>query len=161
MEKSFAPLIDEHSKILILGSLPGVQSIAAREYYAHPQNHFWRIIFSIFGPPPKNSYNDKCKLLLRNRIALWDITYSADRAGSLDSNIKNIVPNDVPGLLRKYPEIKFLMFNGAFSYSKYKKFYGEPFLPYEKLLSTSPACAGRDAEKLEMWRSAIEKGLAL
>jgi len=161
MQKSFAPLVDSHSKILILGSLPGVQSLAANEYYANAQNHFWRIIFTIFGSPKETGYKGKCQLLLANKIALWDVAKSAERKGSLDSNIKNLAPNKIPGLLRKYPSIGFLLFNGAFAYTTYRRHFGEPALPFEKLLSTSPACAGRDAERLFMWQRAIKKGLAL
>lgn len=159
MKKSFAPLINEKSKILILGSLPGAKSLEMGQYYAYKYNHFWQIIFAIFKSGELTDYQDKCRLLLENRLALWDVTKSAERNGSLDSQIKNLKPNDIPSLLKDHPGIRYLIFNGGFSYTTYKKCFGEPILPHVKVLSTSPACAGRFQEKLEMWSKAVKKGL--
>lgn len=161
MKKSFAPLIGVGSKILILGSLPGAKSLEMGQYYAYKYNHFWPIMFTLFGGKESALYNDKCILLLKNGVALWDVAKSAERAGSLDSQIKNLLPNDVPALLRSYPNIGFLIFNGGFSFSAYKKYFGAPSLLYAKVLSTSPACAGRFDEKLEMWREAVKRGLQI
>lgn len=160
MKRSFAPLINENSRILILGSLPGAESLRAGQYYAYKYNHFWPIIFHILsqGMGPAD-YAEKCALLLGGGLALWDVAESAEREGSLDSRIKNLKPNDIPGLLKRYENIRFIIFNGGFAFSTYKKYFGKPVLPYEKVLSTSPACAGRFDEKLAMWRSAIKRGL--
>lgn len=161
MERSFAPLVNEKSRILILGSLPGAESLRAGQYYAYKYNHFWKIIFAILNSGEElTDYSEKCGLLLRSGLALWDVAESAEREGSLDSRIKNLKPNDIPGLLKRYVNIRFLIFNGGFAFSAYKKYLGKPLLPYEKVLSTSPACAGRFDEKLAMWRAAIEKGLS-
>lgn len=160
MERSFAPLVNEDSRILILGSLPGAESLRAGQYYAYQYNHFWKIIFEILNDGWElTDYGEKCALLLRGGLALWDVAESAEREGSLDSRIKNLEPNDIPGLLKRYANIRFLIFNGGFAFSAYKKSFGKPTLPYEKVLSTSPACAGRFDEKLALWRGAVKKGL--
>jgi len=155
MEYSFAPLISTSSKILILGSLPGVKSLRENEYYAHPQNRFWRIMFTIYDTAYSVDYKSRCSLLLTHKIALWDVLKSADREGSSDSSIKNQTPNNIPELLACYPNICFIIFNGSFSLRSFKKYFGEPSLPFRLLLSTSPAVAGRDKERFEMWEKAV------
>ena len=115
----------------------------------------------IYDTAYSNDYKSKCSLLLAHRIALWDVLKCADRTGSSDSNIKNQVPNDIPGLLSNYPNIKFILFNGNFSLTCFKKYFGEPVLPYSLLLSTSPALAGRDKERFEMWKKAVSTGRVL
>ena len=159
MDCSFKPIIDRRSKVLILGSLPGVVSLRENEYYANGRNSFWKIMFSIFERPFSSDYRRKTELMAENRIALWDVIKSAERTGSSDSSIRAATPNDVPALLKKYSGISFVIFNGALAFRSYKKYFGIPFLPYEALLSTSPACAGRDAEKAEMWERALKNGL--
>ena len=155
MEYSFAPLADEKSRLLILGSLPGVKSLQAQQYYAHPQNRFWRIVFSVFGEEFSENYATRTALMLKNGAALWDVVRCAERKGSLDGNIKEQSPNDIPALLAGYPGIGLVLFNGAFAFNNYRRFFGEPTLPYKKLLSTSPACAGRDEERFAMWKEAL------
>ena len=90
MKYSFAPLRDERCEILILGSLPGEESLRMRQYYAHPRNSFWKIMFEILGEKYTDDYREKCRMMLRHHIALWDVVYSGERQGSLDSNIKNM-----------------------------------------------------------------------
>ena len=159
MEHSFEPIIDDRSRLLILGSLPGVRSLMENEYYANRQNNFWKIIFSVLGRPLCTDYLSKVLLLHDHHIALWDVIKSANRSGSSDSNIKAAIPNDIPKLIHNHPGISFIIFNGRFAFNSHKKFLGKPQLPFEVLLSTSPACAGREAEKLEMWERAIKGAL--
>ncbi|MGP1489410.1 MAG: DNA-deoxyinosine glycosylase, partial [Peptoanaerobacter stomatis] len=109
---SFPPLIDHSSKILILGSLPGEESLKQVQYYAHPRNAFWKIMFTIFNEVYNEDYSIRCKLLLKNHIALWDMVHSGYREGSLDSDIKNEVPNDIDGLLKEYQAISKILLNG-------------------------------------------------
>ena len=161
MEYSFPPLINAKSRILVLGSLPGVRSLELSQYYAHPQNSFWKIMFVIFGAPFSKDYGTRCSLLLENGLALWDVIKCADRDGSSDSRIKNKTPNDLPGLLTKYEHIRLIIYNGSCAITNYKKYFGEPTLPYRRLLSTSPACAGRDSEKFRMWEETIKAHLNL
>ena len=86
---SFPPIADEHSEILILGSVPGVKSLEMQQYYAHPQNQFWKILFHIFGEEFSTDYPQRIDLLKRYNIALWDVIESCERKGSLDTEIKN------------------------------------------------------------------------
>lgn len=159
-KRSFPPLIDEKSRVLILGSLPGAESLRAGQYYAYKHNHFWRIISDILGYDNEpEDYSEKCRMLLDCGLALWDVAESAEREGSLDSRIRNLKPNDIPGLLKSWTGLRYIIFNGGFAFSVYKKCFGNPSLPYEKVLSTSPACAGRFDEKLDMWRKAVKSGL--
>ena len=159
MEHSFEPIIDDRSRLLILGSLPGVRSLMENEYYANRQNNFWKIIFSVLGRPLCTDYLSKVLLLHDHHIALWDVIKSANRSGSSDSNIKAAIANDIPKLLQDHPGISFIIFNGQFAFKSYRNFFGKPQPPFEVLLSTSPACAGRDAEKFEMWESAVKGAL--
>lgn len=155
MEYSFAPLINDNAKILILGSLPGVRSLEEQQYYAHPMNKFWRIMFDVYSRPFSYSYDVRCQLLLDHGAALWDVIKCADREGSLDGNIKNRTPNDIPGLLSRHQDISKILFNGGCAFTTYKKFWGLPRINHVRLLSTSPACAGRDSARFEMWRRAL------
>ena len=100
--KSFKPSIDNNSKILILGSMPGVKSLEEQQYYAHPQNRFWKVMASICNEPRLHEfdYDLKLKTLLNNNIALWDTIKSCTREGSLDSDIQNETPNDIKNLLK-------------------------------------------------------------
>ena len=86
---SFPPLISSSAKILILGSLPGEESLKQAQYYAHPRNAFWKIMFTVFNEAYSEDYSVKCELLLKNHIALWDMVHSGNREGSLDSDIKD------------------------------------------------------------------------
>ena len=107
---SFEPIINEKSSILILGSMPGLESLRKGEYYGYPRNAFWRIMFSLLGEMPTEDYSAKKRMLLARGIALWDVIGSCEREGSLDSAIKNIRPNYFAGLYKKYPNIKHVFF---------------------------------------------------
>ena len=150
--KSFTPSIDNNSKILILGSMPGVKSLKEQQYYAHPQNRFWKIMSVICNEPKLHEfdYELKLKTLLKNNIALWDTIKTCKRDGSLDSDIQNETPNDIKGLLKKYPNIKTICLNGNKSYSAFKKYFPELFEKYSchKMRSTSPANARYSLDKL-------------
>lgn len=154
--KSFAPSIDNNSKILILGSMPGVKSLEEQQYYAHPQNRFWKVMGVICNEPKLHelNYDLKLKTLLNNNIALWDTIKSCKRDGSLDSDIQNEKPNDIKGLLKKYPNIKTICLNGNKSYSAFKKYFPDLLEKYtcRKMPSTSPANARYSLDKLiEEW----------
>ena len=160
MEYSFGPLADKNSKILILGSLPGVRSLAEARYYAHPQNKFWKIIYGAWGRTPDADFDARYSFILEHGLALWDVIKCARRKGSADGNIRDEIPNDVPALLAAHPNIRRIIFNGGFAFSKYKKYFGIPQIDYRRVLSTSPTCAGRDREREDMWRDALS-GLTL
>lgn len=143
--KSFKPSIDNESKILILGSMPGIKSLEEQQYYAHPQNRFWKVMGNICNEPKLSEldYETKLKTLLNNNIALWDTIKSCKREGSLDSDIQNEKPNDIRKLLKTYPNIETICLNGNKSYSAFKKYFPVLFEKYVcyRMPSTSPANA--------------------
>ena len=158
--KSFLPNIDKKSEILILGSMPGIKSLEEQQYYAHPQNRFWELIgmFCKIDNLPELSYQEKLQILLKNKIALWDVIQSCSRNGSLDSNIQNELPNYIPELLKRFPNIKVICLNGNKSYSAFKKHFPKLLEQYQcyKLPSTSPANAKYKLENLYYeWSYAI------
>ena len=150
--KSFLPNIDEKSEIFILGSMPGVKSLEEQQYYAHPQNRFWKLMgmFCNTDNLPELNYHDKMQILLKNKIALWDVIQSCNRNCSLDSNIQNERPNDIPELLKQFSNIKTICLNGNKSYLAFKKYFPELLEQYKcyKLPSTSPANAKYKLENL-------------
>lgn len=153
---SFPPLIDHSSKILILGSLPGEESLKQAQYYAHPRNAFWKIMFTIFNESYTDSYSARCELLLKNHIALWDMVHSGNRKGSLDSDIKNEIPNDIEGLLKEYQGISKILLNGKKADAMYKRYFIQIPINTINLPSTSPANARLSFEnKLNIWKEAL------
>ena len=140
LSHSFPPLIYEGVEILILGSLPGKKSIELKEYYGHPRNRMWKILCAITNCDLPTDYDLKKTFLQKNKIGLWDVASSAEREGSLDSNIKKETPNDVDSLLTGFPSIKVIGFNGKKSESMYNKFFKlNKYIKYVSLPSSSPA----------------------
>jgi TDG/mug DNA glycosylase family protein len=137
----FAPIIDKNCRILVLGSMPGVESLRKQEYYGHPQNKFWDVIYGVFGKSPDYDYEDKKKFLLDHNIALWDVIKSCERTGSLDSKIKNVITNDFQSLLTDYPRIEHIFFNGRTAEKLYNRNFTFPEISTLYLGSTSPAHA--------------------
>lgn len=143
---SFTPIYDKDSKILILGSMASVESLKQGFYYMHPRNRFWTTIGKITGKKVPDDIEGKTAFLHDNHIALMDSIYSCEREGSLDSAIKDVVPNDIPAVLAK-TNVKAVFCNGKKSYAVAKKAY--PDIDFKCLPSTSPANAG--AWKEEEW----------
>ena len=148
----------ESPQILILGSLPSVASVGQRQYYAHPQNAFWRIIEALFAECQTLDYEQRIALMSQHRIALWDVLASAQREGSLDSAIEpnSVVPNDIVGLLKAFPSIRRIYLNGGGATALFKRHIAQQLpraFPIVTLPSTSPANARmRFEEKLAQWR---------
>lgn len=154
---SFPPVCAADARVLILGSMPGAASLAAGEYYAHPQNGFWPIMGALIGAGREVAYTDRLDLLKKQGIALWDVLQTCERAGSLDSAISAEAPNDFVGFFRGCPNVRAVFFNGQKAASSFRRFVlpGLPgfSLPMTVLPSTSPAHAGmRFEEKLARWR---------
>jgi TDG/mug DNA glycosylase family protein len=157
---SFPPTSTASATRLILGSMPGKASLAARQYYAHPRNIFWQIMHRVLDIPSDASYEQRCQGLAENRIALWDVLKTCTRIGSLDSDIveSSMVPNDFEAFLRAHPGIRTIFFNGAKAEKMYLR-HVQPGLPDRlariravRLPSTSPANASIPlAVKLEHW----------
>lgn len=121
-KKGLMPLICSEPRILILGSLPSDMSIDSQEYYGNPRNLFWRVIAGITGESVPNSYTKKKELLSRHHIALWDVYAAAERQGSLDANIKDGAFNDIEGIVKKYPTITTIVFNGGKAFKMFGKY---------------------------------------
>ena len=150
--KSFAPIVDEHSRILILGSMPGIKSLEQQEYYAHPQNKFWKILFELFEEDFTSNYSNKINFLKRNHIAVWDVIDSCERKGSLDTEIKNENHHNILKLLEGFPTIKVIFYNGQKSFKTLGKILPQDFkIPIFVLPSTSPAYTIPYEKKLEDW----------
>ena len=154
--KSFPPIINSRSKVLILGSMPGIRSLQAQEYYAHPQNQFWKIMASLLGHSLPLTYAQKKRMLLQNNIALWDVIASCARRGSLDSNIRHVQINDFEGLFQKQSSLKAVFCNGNTALRLFKKYCADQNLPVFLLPSTSPAYTKPLAWKSGQWKKALE-----
>ena len=160
----FAPVFDERSRVLVLGSFPSVLSRAHDFYYGNPQNRFWRVVASVVGEgvPELDDVAGKRSLLLRHGIALTDVVFSCDIKGSSDSSIRDVVPMDLSGLLAT-AQIKAVLCNGGTAGRLYHRWL-EPVvgLAAEVLPSTSPANAAWSLERLtERWGRALrEAGVA-
>jgi hypoxanthine-DNA glycosylase len=153
MITSFAPIVNSETKILILGTIPGVASLAKQEYYGHPRNHFWTILFQLLNTTPvPGVFEEKVKTLQNHKIGLWDVLKNCQRQGSLDIHIKNPLVNDFEGLLKQFPTINKIVFNGKESHKYFFKKFGQiQGITYYVMPSTSPANTMSFEKKLEIW----------
>lgn len=167
--RSFPPIADARSRILILGSMPGTASLAAGQYYAHAQNLFWRILGDITGVAPAAAYAARACALKACGIALWDVLASCAREGSLDSAIDaaSVRANDFLSFYRSHPRIAQVFFNGAMAEACYRRYVlasleaGLGPKIYRRLPSTSPANASMTrAHKQRVWNQALRLALA-
>lgn len=151
-----APVIDRRARVLILGSFPSAASLAASQYYAHPQNQFWRVLGAVIGQPIKEMpYAARLKAVMAAGIGIWDIYASCEREGSLDSAIRGAQANDFAALAESAPALRRICFNGRTAARRLREMEA---LGYEAVVlpSTSPAHAGmRFEEKLARWRGAL------
>ncbi|MDA3853893.1 MAG: DNA-deoxyinosine glycosylase [Bacteroidales bacterium] len=153
ISQSFLPIIGATPRVLILGTLPSKVSLERQQYYGHPQNKFWRIIYALFEGDYQEDYSKKVVFAKEQHIAVWDVCFTAIRPGSLDVDISEEQPNLIEELLEQHSSITTIAFNGKkaeqlfFKYFKKKK-----QISYLTLLSTSPANAAYSFEKkLENW----------
>ncbi len=160
----FAAVVGPRARILILGSMPGRASLQAQQYYAHPQNQFWKIMGRICGAGAGLAYEARLDALQRRGLGLWDVLHSCVRRGSLDAAIERdgASPNDLLSLLRRHPGIHRLCCNGAAAYAALQRHFATPLarefphLDVRRLPSTSPANAGcSPARKLAAWSRAL------
>ena len=159
--RSFKPIADSKAEILILGSMPGRASLAARQYYAHPRNAFWGIAAELLGFERTLPYANRVRALKAARIALWDVLQSCTREGSLDARIVNGIANDFSAFFRSHGKIRHVFFNGATAEATFKRHVlpalGERAVRYRRLPSTSPANASVSlARKLRAWRAILD-----
>ena len=151
--KSFPPFVDQQSRILILGTMPGPMALKKQEYYGFAGNHFWKILFNLFDVQMPLTYPEKKQLLKEKGIALWDVFKSCERQGALDSAIQRARYNDIPELLKKYPKIKIIYLNSRTAEKVFlKRFAPCVKIPFHYLPSTSPAYASMSfTQKLSAW----------
>jgi len=125
IKTAFKPIVDSQSKILILGTMPGESSIRLQQYYGHAGNQFWTIMFELFNEPFTKDYDAKKELLLKNKVALWDVLSHCEGTGSLDANIRNEKPNDFTSFYRDYPNIKHVFLTSKKAEAFYEKYVGK------------------------------------
>lgn len=161
---SFEPIAGENPTVLILGSMPGKVSLRDEQYYAHPQNLFWRFMEELLGIPRAAAYERRCARLGEQGVALWDVLQTCTRESSLDSDIveSSIVPNDFARFFERHPGIERIGFNGAKAHQVFERHVAPQLgalLDGRLLLrlpSTSPANASIPREvKLSEWRAFV------
>jgi hypoxanthine-DNA glycosylase len=157
-KRSFPPIADARARVLVLGTLPGEESLRRGEYYAHPRNLFWPIVFALFDAAPATSYPERLAFVAARRIALWDVCELGEREASADSTIRGERPNAIDRLLDAHPLIRAVAFNGSGARRLYDRhFVRRANLAYLALPSTSPAHARLDfAAKLARWTALRE-----
>ena len=152
-----APVIDPNTRLIVLGSFPGVASLRAQQYYGHSRNHFWQILSALWRRDLRSAvYAERLAALRVHRLGLWDVYASCEREGSLDSAIENGVLNDLAGLRRLAPLLEAIAHNGGES-ARAMRHTRALGLPVHRLPSTSPANATWSFErKLAAWRVVFE-----
>ena len=157
MKKAFPPIIYPDSTIIILGTMPGEKSLELQQYYGNRGNQFWKLLFTILKQPFTTDYEERKNLLRTYGIALWDVLQYCEREGSLDSKIKNELPNDFNSFYNKYPNIKNVLFsskNASVYYNKYAEYKNG--IVYDVLPSPSGANASMSfIKKLDVWEKKI------
>jgi len=158
---SFPPIVGPDAHLLILGTLPGEESLRLQQYYGHPRNHFWPLVSALFGEPVPPAYDERVQLLQRNRCALWDVLESAERIGSSDSAIRNPVANPFAMFFSDHAKIKTIAFNGQKARELFRRHVVKPGLVSESdfttidLPSSSPLYTKTLEEKLAVWREKL------
>ena len=155
MLSSFPPVVSLASRVLILGTMPGIASLQARQYYAHARNRFWLVMQELTGIPAESPYAERVAALDRAGVALWDVLKHSERSGSPDTNISNEEVNDFADLLERYPRLNVIALNGAKAKQIFERYVLRSLPPAIKdrltiisLPSTSPASARGGFEKL-------------
>ena len=144
----FAPVCPQDAQVLILGSFPSVQSRLNGFYYGNKQNRFWPLVSHLLHESLPETNEEKAAMLIRHRIALWDVVQACDIKGSSDSSLRRAIPNDIPALLNACPIEKVLL-NGQTAAKLYAKHFPDSSVAYAVLPSTSPANAAWSMEKLQ------------
>lgn len=160
-KRCFDPVVDQHTRLLVLGSLPGEQSLARNEYYGNPQNKFWALMSAVLGVNlVRLDYPARLRTLLAHRVGLWDVVAEAERSGSLDSRIRNHAGNDLVALAESLPSLSLIAFNGGVASRLGRKQLAANGARWRlfDLPSSSPAYTLPLADKLERW-TLLRQGL--
>ena len=155
--EGYAPVADANSRLLVLGTMPSVESLRAGFYYAHPRNAFWRILADVVGAPLPQTTAEKQALALENGVALWDVLRACTRRGSLDSAIRNAEANDFAAFFRDHARIERVLFNGAAAQRLFLRLCPGALAgrASARLPSTSPAYTLSFEQKRELWRKEL------
>ena len=152
------PVLDANTRVLVLGSFPGVASLRAQQYYGHPQNHFWKILGALWQLPLMTfTYPERMAALLDHGLGVWDVYGACEREGSLDASIRNAEVNDFAWVQRSCPRLEAIAHNGgeSFRHARHTEKLG---VPVYKLPSTSPANAGWSFDrKLAAWAEVLQR----
>jgi TDG/mug DNA glycosylase family protein len=156
----FGAVADPDACVLILGTLPGAESLERCEYYARKTNSFWSIMGELVGALPDMEYKERLDVLNRNGIALWDVCHSAERSGSLDSRIivSTIEPNDLSSFLANHSRVRLICFNGRLAEKIFRRLSWSANVSQircEVLPSTSPAHTIARSQKLSLWGKSL------
>jgi len=164
LESGFPAISDCNARILILGSMPSITSLEQQQYYAHPRNAFWPIMCAVFDIDRNKTYQQRCELLIKNHLAVWDSIKACQRQGSLDQSIdsSSMMANDFTLFFQHHPNIETILFNGAKAEQVFNR-YVLPTLdeqlttiPRHRLPSTSPAHAAiKFEQKYQIWNQAL------
>lgn len=157
--QSFEPIWAENARVLIVGSMPSVKSLEDAQYYAHPRNAFWPILFDIFGETPSRDYERKKALIREHGLALWDAAAMCEREGSLDSDMRDVVFNDFGRLYAQCPNIQTVLCNGATAHKLFVKSGWAGARQVIRMPSTSPAYTLPYEKKLEVWKKTLLNAL--
>ncbi len=155
-KRCFAPVVDDLTRLLVLGSLPGEKSLGLQQYYGNRQNRFWMLMSEVLGVDlVPLDYEARLATLRHHGVGLWDVVAQAHRPGSLDSKIRKREDNDLADLLARYPNIRAIAFNGGTAARIGLQVLGEHASRYAivQLPSSSPAYTLAYAEKLLQWRA--------
>lgn len=156
----FDPVWREDACILILGSMPSVESLHQSFYYAHPRNAFWPLMAEILNEDSPQTIEQKKEMLIRHGIALWDTVGSCVRSGSLDSSIRSPKANDFDALFARCPQIRHIFFNGSTAHQLYLRLVcRNDVRAHHRMPSTSPAYTLKYETKLAVWKQALKEAL--
>lgn len=160
---AFAPVINKNSQVLFLGTMPSEESLRRQQYYGHPSNQFWKILYTLYQEPLPSDYSERVAFVLSKKLAIWDVLQSCEGQGSLDSCIKNEIPNDFSGFYKNYPSLKTVCFTSKKAEEFYRKYVGfDTAHAFLVLPSPSPANARMSlSEKVEKWHEILESVLSL
>ena len=157
--QSFPPIVSPNSRVLVLGTMPGAESLRQQRYYAYGRNDFWRIFLALFGKPETLGYDERVAMLHDRGVAVWDVLASCERRTSADADIREPEANDFPGLLRSHPGIVAVLPNGFGAERLFRRLV-LPKLEAAPLVwplpSTSPAHTMPFAQKLDGWKKLLE-----
>ena len=159
--QSFPPIAAKDAKILILGTMPGIKSLEAQQYYAHPQNQFWKLMGDLVGAGRDLPYKERLKILKEKKIAVWDVFQCCIRPGSRDSAISDEVVSDFPTFFKKHPHITHVFFDSSKAEHAYNKIVMPQVahlnLEYVRVPSPSPAHAVMKYEaKFKEWKKILK-----